>query len=133
MQHLSMSTIALVFQASLLLLLLLLRADPAGALPSIRLSELRAAAAGRDSGALDALRDSGGRFGAFVVTGLDSVREEEEEEGGGPSSSSSYSEALGTFRSTLGDCFRRRRPDLPEIRSTFSLGQLIPYPSLPII
>ena len=71
-------------------------------LPSIGLSELRSASS--EPTVAEKIRDAGGKLGAFVVSGL----------------GQEYSEALDTFRRTLGECYAERG-DLPEIRSNFLL------------
>ncbi len=89
------------------LLVSLAAAANSGEIPAISIEDLRSAVAGGNKEAanselLQGLRDPGGRFSAFAVTGLD---------GGGRG----YSESLEKFRSTLGGCLKERE-DLPDLR-----------------
>ena len=91
------------------LLVSLAAAANSGEIPAISIEDLRSAVAGgnikeaANSELLQGLRDPGGRFSAFAVTGLDG--------GGG----GGYSESLEKFRSTLGGCLKERE-DLPDLR-----------------
>ncbi len=93
---------------SLAALLVPSAAANSGEIPAISIEDLRSAVAGgnikeaANSELLQGLRDPGGRFSAFAVTGLD---------GGGRG----YSESLEKFRSTLGGCLKERE-DLPDLR-----------------